>query len=222
MPKGDQQRGLFRKDSLSAIVPDNVIGSFHFFFERHLRFDHGFSCAPIDAHPLDQPRELNVRRGSNDHHSVTQGLTTRFIEKWNVCDEKFGRLAVLFRLSTPLPTNPRMENFLERAFLGRVLEDYSAKRGPIQVPIGRKNAEPELIQQLLFNFLNLDEFMRGPIGVEKPGGGKNLSQTLAKKTLARGNPARNPDRRHVSVIHWPKGGDSTEKKRPRALGTGRF
>src|SRR5438132_11365065 len=40
-PKRDQILGLIRKHGSAAVVPNHVVGFFDFFFERHLRFDHG-------------------------------------------------------------------------------------------------------------------------------------------------------------------------------------
>ena len=89
------------------------------------------------------------------------------------------------RFNAPLPANPGMENLFERLLFGGVLEDYRAKRGPIQVAVAGKDAEPEFGQELLFNFLEVDQLTRDGIGVEKFGAGKDLAQTIAESAFAR-------------------------------------
>ena len=102
-----------------------------------------------------------------------------------------------FRLSAPLPANPRMENVFERAFLGCVLEDYRPEIGPIQVAVAGKDGEAELFQELSFDLLKIDKLMRGFVGIEKFGVGKNFLKTLAKSALAGGNSACDSNRWHA-------------------------
>ena len=101
---------LPRERSSITVVPGNVIGSFDFFFERHLRFDHGFRRGALDLHSPHKIGELDIGRTGDHHHAVAQGFTTGFIKKWNVCEEKFRRCAVPVRFNAPLPANPGMEN----------------------------------------------------------------------------------------------------------------
>src|SRR6266404_4354823 len=105
-----------------------------------------------------------------------------------------------FRLSAPLPANPRMENFFERAFLGCVLKDYGPEIGPVQVAVAGKDGEPELFQELAFDLLKIDKLMRDVVGIEKFRGGNNLAQAFAKRRFARGNSARDPNGRHFKII----------------------
>jgi hypothetical protein len=104
---------------------------------------------------------------------------------------------VLIRFNAPLPANPGMENLFERAFLSRVLEDYRAKGGPIQVAIAGKDAKAENIEQLLFDLIKIDKLTGDLVGVEKFGVGKNFLKTLAESALAGGNSARDSDCWHV-------------------------
>src|SRR5437773_3128382 len=187
---------MLREHSSIAVVPGNVIGSFDFFFERHLRFDHGFGRGALDLHSPHKIGELDIGRTGDHHNAVAQGFTTGFIEKWNVCEKKFGRCAVPVRFNAPLPANPGMENLFERLPFGGVLKDYRAECLPIQVAVTGKDAEPEFGQELLFNFLKVDQLTRDGIGVEKFGSGKDLAQTIAESALACGNAARDPDSRH--------------------------
>jgi hypothetical protein len=73
-----------------------------------------------------------------------------------------------------------------------------AKLLSIQLLIDRKNRTPKFASNLSFNLLKIDKLMRGLIGVEKPGGRKDLAETFANAGLACGNSASDPDRRHVS------------------------
>ena len=84
-------------------------------------------------------------------------------------------------LRAPLAANPRMENLFERAFFSGVLEDYGAKRIPIQAAVARKNLLPELSDQFFLNVrVKLDQFVGGLIGVKKFGSGKKFAQAIAK------------------------------------------
>jgi hypothetical protein len=89
-----------------------------------------------------------------------------------------------------------MENLFERLLFGGVLEDYRADCLPVQVAVAGKDAEPEFGQELLFNFLKVDQLTRDGIGVEKLGSGKDLAQTIAESAFTCGNSARDPYRRH--------------------------
>lgn len=192
-----------------------MIGPFDFFFERHLRFDHGFGRGALDLHSLHKIGELDIGRTGHDHNPVAQGFATGFIKKWNVCEEKFGRCAVPVRFNAPLPANPGMENLFERAFLSRVLEDYRADCLSIQVAASQKNAEPELGQELLFHFVKIDKFPGDLVSVEKLGGGKYLAEALAESALARGNSACNSYCWHAVLITSVGAPPTTEKeKRP--------
>jgi hypothetical protein len=91
---------------------------------------------------------------------------------------------VLVRFNSPLLTNPRMENLFERAPFGCVLENYGAKSGAIQVAVGRKNAEGELVENVAFNIVKIDKVMRGLIGIEELSAGHELAQAINERTLA--------------------------------------
>jgi hypothetical protein len=155
---------------------------------------------------------LDLRRRGHDHHAITQGFTTGFIKKWNVCEEKFGRCAVLIRFNAPLPANPGMENFFERAFFSRVLEDYRADCLPIQVAIAGKNAKAENVEQLLFDLIKIDKLASDLVGIEKFGFGKNLPETLTKGAFAGGNSAGDSDCWHAVLIASVNAAPTTEKK----------
>ena len=100
---------------------------------------------------------------------------------------------MLIRFNSPLLSNPRMENFFERAFLGRVLENYGAKRLAIQVATAGKNARAKSFSELALNFLKIDNLPGSDIGIEKLGFGQELPETLGKSALACGNSAGDPD-----------------------------
>jgi hypothetical protein len=55
-----------------------------------------------------------------------------------LCEEKSEGLAMLSRVSTPLPANPRMENLFERAPFSGVLEEHGANPFTFQAPFARK------------------------------------------------------------------------------------
>ena len=160
---------MIRERESIGVVPNHVIGFLDFFFERHLGIDHRFSRGALDAHFSHEVGKLDVRRTRHHDHAVAQGFTSGFIEKWNVCEEKFGSFAVLIRFNAPLLTNLRMENSFERAPFRGVLENYGAESGPIQVAVRRKNAVPKLGEQLLFNVFKIDKLVSGPVGIEKFG-----------------------------------------------------
>ena len=85
------------------------------------------------------------------------------------------------RFRAPLAANARVENLFERAFLGRVLEDYGAKPFTFQAAIARKNLPPELSDEFFLNVrVKLDQFVRGLIGIKKFCGRQDLAQTIAK------------------------------------------
>ena len=58
------------------------------------------------------------------------------------------------------------------------------------------DGEPEFGQELLFNFLKVDQLTRDGIGVEKFGSGKDLAQALAESAFTCGDSARDSYRRH--------------------------
>ncbi|HET9800371.1 MAG TPA: hypothetical protein VFP82_01685 [Chthoniobacterales bacterium] len=158
-----------------------------------MRFDHGFGGGALDFHPTHEVGELDFGRTGHHDNSVAQGFTTGFIKEWNVCKEKFGRSAVLVRFITPLPANPRMENFFERASLGRVLENYGAKCLAIQVAGGGKNARAKSFAELALNFLKIDNLPGTDIGIEKLRFGQEVPETLGKSAFACRNSAGDPD-----------------------------
>jgi hypothetical protein len=170
-----------------------VVSSFDFFFERHLRLDHGFGRRALEFHPTHEVGELDFGRTGDHNNSVAQDFTTGFIKEWNVCKEKFRRSAVRVRFIAPLPANPRMENFFERASLGRVLENYGADRLAIQVAGGGKNAGAKSLAELALNFLKIDNLPAGDIGIEKLRFGQELPETLGKSAFACGNSAGDSD-----------------------------
>ena len=100
---------------------------------------------------------------------------------------------MLIRFYAPLPANPGMENLFERAFFSRVLEDYRAKRLPIQVAIAGKDAKAKNIEQFLFDLIKIDKLPGDLVGIEKFGLGKDLAETPAESALARGNSACDSD-----------------------------
>lgn len=103
------------------------------------------------------------------------------------------------RFNAPLPANPRMENFFERAFFSGVLKNYRAKCLAIQVAIGQKNVEPKLCAQRLLNLLKTDKLPGDGVGVEKLRTGKNVPQTLAESAFACGNSTGDSDCWHVLI-----------------------
>jgi hypothetical protein len=149
-----------------------------------LRFDHGLSRSALDPHSSHEIGELDTGRTRDHHHAIAQGFTTGFIKKRNVCKEKFGRSAVLVRFNSPLLSNPRMENFFERLPFDGVVENYRSKSGPIQVAAGRKNTRTELAEQLLFNFVAINQIVCRLVGVEEFGSGQNFPKTVAKGAFA--------------------------------------
>jgi len=187
---------LVRERGSIGVVPNHVISFLDFFFERHLGIDHCFGDGALDAPFSHEIGELDVRRTRDHGDAVAQGFTSGFIEKWNVCEEKFGSFAVLIRFNAPLPANPRMENLFERAPFRGVLKNYGAKSRPIQVAVRRKNAVPKLGEQLLFNFLKIDKLMSGPVGIEKFGPGHKLAEAIAERAFACGNSAGDSDCGH--------------------------
>src|SRR5205085_7487495 len=192
-PKFEQERSLSAKRRFVGVIPNNVIGPFNFFLERHLGIDHRFGRVAFDFHFTDEIGELDVERTSDHDHSVAQGFAAGFIEKWNVCEEKFGSLAVLFRFNAPLLTNPRMENLFEPAPLGGVLEHYRPNRLAIQVAAAQKNPEPELPKKLLLNLFKIDKLPGDGIGVEELRFGQNPAEALNESAFACGNPACDPN-----------------------------
>ena len=174
-----------------------MIGSLDFFLERHLGFDHCHGGVALDSHPAHEIAQLDFRRRGDHDHSVAEGFTTGFIKKRNVCKEKFRRCAVLVRLNSPLPANPRMENVFERPFFGGVLENYRPKSRPIQVPTWGKNASGELLEQGFFDFIKTRQIVRGLVGIEEFRGGQNLPQTLAEGAFAGGNSPGYPNSWHL-------------------------
>jgi hypothetical protein len=187
---------LIRERGSVGVVPNHVIGFLDFFFERHLRIDHRFGRGAFDAHFSHEIGELDVGRTSDHDHAVAQGFTSGFIEKWNVCEEKFRSFAVLIRFNAPLPANPRMENLFERAPFRGVLENYGAKSGPIQVAVRRKNAKTEFVRQLPFNFFKIDKLVSDVVGIEKFGLGQKPAEAIAERAFACGNSAGDSDGGH--------------------------
>jgi hypothetical protein len=89
-----------------------------------------------------------------------------------------------------------MENLFERLLFGGVLKDYRPECLPIQVAVAGKDAEPEFGQELLFNFLKIDQLTGDSIRVEKCRNGKNLAETLAESAFTCGNSPCDPNRGH--------------------------
>src|SRR5438552_15289992 len=95
-----------------------------------------------------------------------------------------------------------MEDLFEGAFFSGVLKDYGAKLFSLQAAITRKNPRPKLSREFFLNLrVKIDNVPRGFIGLERLGGGNELAQAIGKRRLARGNPARDPDTRHVILRH---------------------
>ena len=128
---------------------------------------------------------------------------------------------MLIRFNAPLPANPGMENFFERAFFSRVLEDYRAKGGPIQVAIAGKDAKAENVEQLLFDLIKIDKLASYLVGIKKFRVGKNLAETLAESALAGGDSACDSDRWHAVLITSVGAPPTTEKEKRPVLGTDR-
>ncbi len=103
---------------------------------------------------------------------------------------------MLVRFNAPLPANPRMENFFERAPFGGVGKDYRANGLPIQAPIAGKDGESKFSQELVFNVLKLYQIVGSLIGIKEFGVGKDLPQTPAEGALACGNSACDSNRWH--------------------------
>jgi hypothetical protein len=118
---------LFRENRSLVVVPNHVIGTYDFLFQRHLRFDHFLSRATRDSSAQKQARQLDAGRTSHHYHPVAQGFTDGFIKERDISEEKIGRFAMLFCFRAPLPANAGMENLFERASFRSVFEDSSAK-----------------------------------------------------------------------------------------------
>lgn len=101
-----------------------------------------------------------------------------------------------FRLRHPLATYPRVKNLFERAPFGRVSKYYRSKFSSIQVPLRRKDLTPELTEDFLFHLWKFRQCVRCHIGIEEFRRRYDLSQAITKRAFARGNSARDPDRRH--------------------------
>ena len=97
-----------------------------------------------------------------------------------------------------------MENLLERAPFSWVLEDYGPKSLPIQVPTRLIGLRPELPQKLFLHFrVKIDKLPRRLVRVKKFRVRTNFSQTFDERRLARGNPARYSDGRHMLLYSTP-------------------
>ena len=106
-----------------------------------------------------------------------------------------------FRLGHPLATYPRVKNLFERAPFGRVRKYYRSKFGSIQVPVWRKDLPAELTEDFLFHLWKFSQGVRCPIGIEEFRRRYDLSQATTKRAFARGNSARDPNRRHKGRPH---------------------
>src|ERR1700730_10886982 len=149
---------------------------------------------------MQKPRKLCLARTRHHHHIVAQGFTTGFIKKGNICEEKFGCVAMLFSFRAPLPSNPRMENLLERALFGRVLEDYRPKSLPIQVSAREISFRTELAHELLPDLRVNHKFPRRLVGIKKLGGRANFFQTFAERRLAGRDSASDPNSWRSAVV----------------------
>src|SRR3984893_10905828 len=143
-----------------------------------------------------QPRQLHLGRAGDDHDAVTEGFTTGFIQKWNVSEEKIGRITMGLRFSAPLAANARMENLFERLLFGRAFEHYGPKGPAIQASTGKNSGAKLAPELLLYLLVQIDEVTRRLIGIKKFRIRQELAQAIAKGCLAGGNPARNSNGRH--------------------------
>ena len=87
---------------------------------------------------------------------------------------------------TPLTADARMQDLLQRAFLSRVGEHYGAD--PLSI-------------QALTRRINLREFARRDIRIEKHCIRNKLAQTAYETRFPGGNPARYPDCWHI-LFAW--------------------
>src|SRR5205814_10496662 len=111
-------------------------------------------------------------------------FTAGFIKKWNVSEEKIGRIAMRFRLCAPLPANPRMENLFKRAPFSRAVKHYTAKFFPIQLLIGRKNRTAKFASNFFFNLrIKIAKLVRGTISVVPFATGIKSPQALGDCAL---------------------------------------
>ncbi len=141
-PKIEKRPRLSRQNRSFPVIPNHVIGSCDFLFQRHLRFDHFLSRTACNSFAQEQPRQLDAGRTSHHHHPVAQGFTAGFIKKGDISKEKIRSTAMRFHFRAPLAANPRMENLFERASFRSVLEDYGAKPFTFQAAVTRKISRP--------------------------------------------------------------------------------
>src|SRR3954465_6567487 len=113
--------------------------------KRHLCVDHRLRLRFSDSHPAHEPFELDSRRTPHDHDPIAQGFTAGFIEKWDISKKKFRGVAMALGFETPLTTDARMQDLLQRAFLARVGEDYGANPLPVQVSASGINTDAKLL-----------------------------------------------------------------------------
>ena len=157
-----------------------------------------FGGRAVELSASDQPLELHAWRAGHDHDGIAQGFTTGFIEKRNVSKEKIGGVAMAFGFEAPLTADARMQDLLQRAFLFRVGEDYRAKLPPVQVAACRLNPRPKVTRnESPYLRIALGQSARRVVRIKKGRGGNNLAETVAKGRLTRGNPTRDPNRRHI-------------------------
>src|SRR5207249_9920795 len=115
-----------------------------------------------------QPLQLHLPRARHHHHLIAKFLSTSLIEKWNVAEKVFVRLAMLFRFAAPVLTNWRMKSLFELAPLLRRLENHRAKCPSIQLPICIKNVIAKFLTNLgEYGLVVVCELARHDVGIEK-------------------------------------------------------
>jgi hypothetical protein len=176
-----------------------VVCASDFFFDWSLRVNHSFSLGASERHALPQTGQLHLLRTGHHNYLVAQAFTVGLIKKWNVSEEKFWGIAMAFRLCAPFATNARMEDPLQRAFFGRVSEDYCSKLCSIQVASGRKHLRPELTADLFLYFRPTQKLMGRLVCIEECCRRQKFAQTFDEGAFPGGNPTRNPDRRHEKL-----------------------
>jgi hypothetical protein len=102
------------------------------------------------------------------------------------------------RFSAPLAANSRMENLFKSALFCRALQDYGPNSWPIQVASGGINIRAKLTGDFIFDLrVKIGKLARRLIGAKKSRCRHDFAQAIAKRGFAGGDPARDPDGRHL-------------------------
>ena len=94
---------------------------------------------------------------------------------------------------TPLTTDARMQDLLERALLFAIGKDYRPKCAPIQTPISRKNPVAKLLsEKSLYLWIVIHKVTRRPVRIEQLRV-QFLTKAFAESGFASGNATGDPD-----------------------------